>query len=177
MSVKKLGHHVQDRVSGILGICVYYSESLYSVSQIGIQPISDNEEKPVESFEIDLPQADFLPMSSEDKEDISWIPAPQKSKFKLGGAVVDTVTGMQGIAAYRVWYLNGCLRVGVAPTEVDLYKENTLDIVWLPEARLEKLTKTKMTDKLKAALDYLKPKEKPASGGPSHGAMRSKTVK
>ena len=79
--------------------------------------------------------------------------------IKLGDRVRDTISGFEGICTGRSVYLNGCVHVWVAPTELD--KDGDMrKAQWIDEPQLEIVKK----EKKKAA----KPTGGPSPGGGGH---------
>jgi len=60
-------------------------------------------------------------------------------KFNLGDKVRDKITGFTGIVTCRIEYLNGCLRVGVQPQEMEKKDGSAKypDNIWFDQQQCE----------------------------------------
>ena len=62
-------------------------------------------------------------------------------KIKLGSRVQDIYTGFEGMAVAKTEWLNGCVRIGIQPTELD--KDGKIqEEVWFDEQQVKVVKKT-----------------------------------
>ncbi|MBA7661254.1 hypothetical protein ES703_69269 [subsurface metagenome] len=74
--------------------------------------------------------------------------------IKLGDKVKDTITGLEGTAVAKIWYMNGCIQYEVQPKGL---KDGTIiKSVWIDEGQL-------IVKKAKIKIE----KEKPPGGSRS----------
>lgn len=124
----EVGQTAKDIVTGFEGVVACKTTYLYGVDRLGLQPRELKDGKPQESHDFDISQ---LKVTDTDKVlDME----PAEMTIPLGAKVRCTLTKFEGIVWSTSIFLNGCRRVGVAPS---ITKDNKIENNWFDENQLE----------------------------------------
>jgi len=110
-----MGDEVRDVVTGFQGIAVSITRSLHGCRRIGVQPPVDKDGKVPDGYSMDEPTCEIV---TPGKVKVPTFHA-EEITVGLGDEVIDPVTQFTGIVTDQTEFLNGCVRMGVAPTVND----------------------------------------------------------
>lgn len=128
----QLGMTVKDKVTGFMGVAESKAEYLHGCDRWDVQPVMKEDGSVPESKMIDEPQLKVINNGT-----LVMVPLPSPPvKAKLGIEVEDPISGIKGIVAGRAVYLNGCVRILIAPKhDGKLVKDYCLH--WVDEPQIE----------------------------------------
>lgn len=153
----KLGQTVRDKISGLVGIAIQRLDLLNGCIQYAVQPRGEGDKMP-DAYNIDFQQLEKV---DDGVSEMVTEPKPDP-KFDLGSNVLDTASGVAGVAVVRHTFINGCVYYSVQPRA----KESAMfpgvpDLSFIDRNRLQE-------NNAKTTLPTIRRMNDPApSGGPT----------
>ena len=135
----EIGDEVLDSISGFKGVITARTEYLYGTINYHVKPMELKDNKPQEEESIEEPQVQLLTKNKLKVE------GDFEPRFNLGDVVRDSLTSYKGTVVARVYYINGCIHVGVKSSE--LKDGAPLPSVWFNQDQVELLEETKQTER------------------------------
>ena len=106
----KIGHQVEDAVSGFTGICTAITYQLSGTIQAHVQPKSSDPNAMSDTYAIDVEQIKEVVGG---KHVVDLTNPAEAPKVKLGEKVRDLTSGFEGVVTALTVCFNGCIRATV----------------------------------------------------------------
>lgn len=116
--IEFLGFLAKDKVTGVKGHIVGFTQSMYSSDQFTIQPVAEEDNKLVDAIIGDVVQTSYLSNTNGDFAPELHVTEPSyEGDVSLGDKVRDELTGFKGIVTNITYHVNGCVICGVVPKQ------------------------------------------------------------